>query len=525
MIVCGNVLVWGCWLSCLCFFISAGDLASTMSQLTEEQTRQLVDNLLELERTLGEKDKALDAKLAEGAYGDTQSSGHLSTPKTVYISREKKLVKFGGRPIKSSDLTAEEWIEEARDHLHGIEEEAARVEYLLDNLTGTAKDEVKVRASYQRNTAAKILEIIKECFEGEETSGQLHQRFYQREQREGETLQEYSLVLMKLMEQMTKKDMRVLGDKELMLMERFVDGVRDTHLQREMRKYAQENGGMPFVDFRRSVLSWMVGGVKGTGVPTVDVKLEVVRTNEAQALGSEQGMSQEVGDKSMGSMLQMLQAQQRMLEQQQRDLNSLMGEHRVMGQGGSRGQPSVNGGYRGHVGGGKRNLTCFRCAGRGHVVSECPSEINGDEEPKGSQRVTSGVGQARGGLHTGRGRGEYERLEHYGHAGHGSSGCHGDNSSGYTGYSSRGASGYGSRGFSAIGSRGRGYGSRGRGGYGASGYSGYDSRGHVGYGSSEQSRYGSFGHGEHEQQGNLSGERPGVGVNAQRPLNWQPPAI
>jgi hypothetical protein len=38
-------------------------------------------------------------------------------------------------------------------------------------------------------------------------------------------------VLMKLMEQMVKKDAKVLGNKELILVERFVDCVQHGHLK------------------------------------------------------------------------------------------------------------------------------------------------------------------------------------------------------------------------------------------------------------------------------------------------------
>jgi hypothetical protein len=442
--------------------------------------------------------------------------------------------------------------------LTGIEGEAARVEYLLDNLTGIAKDEVRVRDVYNRDTGSKILEIIKECFEGEETTGQLHQRFYQREQKETESLQEYSLVLMKLMDQMVRKDGRMMGDKDLVLTERFVDGVRDRHLKREWRKFAQENAGMPFVDFRRSVLSWSVGGIRETGSPSINVKLEAAQTNKIHApnMGGDRGASQGGVDSTMESVLQMLQAQQRVLEQQQRQLNSWDVKRREIGQ---QEQSRGNGSYRGQMGGVKRNLTCFRCHGRGHVTSECPSEGENDGDITGGvTRGVSGAARTLGRSYMGIGRGEYERTGSpgygsQGYSGHGSQGYSGHGSQGYSGYGSQGYSGHGSQGYSGPGSQGySGHGSQGYSGYGSQGYSGHGSRGRSGYGSrgrfghrgmghpggesqghgwqgsSEHPGYGSSGYTENNYQGASGGTscggRPGVGANVQQPLSGQAPA-
>jgi hypothetical protein len=266
---------------------------------------------------------------------------------------------------------------------------------------------------------------------------------------------------MKLMEQIIKKYVKVLGDKELILVERFVDGVRDEQSKRELRKFAQESAGGLFVDFRRAVLSWSVGSVMETRTPLVNVKLETAQMGRTHvpAMGSGRG------DSSGESMLQLLQTRQRMLEQQQRQLNSLsgtrresgqigqaghtgqsgqigqaghmgqsgqmgqaghtgqsgqmgqaghmgqsgqmgqaghMGQSGQMGQAGQMGQPrqmgqpGFSGGYRGRMGGVKRNLTCFRCNGRGHVISECPSVGDSGEEMIGVNRGASGSGRARG---------------------------------------------------------------------------------------------------------------------------------
>ena len=181
---------------------------------------------------------------------------YKSTGKTVYISKDKKLDKFSGRPIKDTDPTAHEWVEGANHHLKNISGEPAQVEFLYDHLVGQAKDEIRIRPETDRNTAPKILDIIKTVFEDAETVGQLQQRFYQRCQKPNESLQTYSLILMKLMDRITKKDKKVLGDRDLILKERFVDGVSDPLLRREMKRFSFEHKGLNFIDFRQMILKW-----------------------------------------------------------------------------------------------------------------------------------------------------------------------------------------------------------------------------------------------------------------------------
>ena len=58
------------------------------------------------------------------------------------------------------------------------------------------------------------------------------------------------------MDRITKKDKKVLGDPDLMLKERFVDGVSDPLLRREMKRFSFEHKGLNFIDFRQMILKW-----------------------------------------------------------------------------------------------------------------------------------------------------------------------------------------------------------------------------------------------------------------------------
>lgn len=65
---------------------------------------------------------------------------------------------------------------------------------------------------------------------------------------------------MKLTDIILKKDKDILGDRDLMLKERFTDGVVDPQLRREMRRFMFEHKSISFSEFRQLVLRWSDDG-------------------------------------------------------------------------------------------------------------------------------------------------------------------------------------------------------------------------------------------------------------------------
>ena len=133
----------------------------------------------------------------------------------------------------------EEWIEDAQQHIKLLSSEEEKVQFLLDHLTGTAK--LRIRDPSSKKSANAIFEALKHLFQDTDSVAQLQQAFYQRDQKPGETLQDYSLQLMKLADRLCKRGVGVIGNRDLVFRERFIDGITDHHLRREMKRYALEH--------------------------------------------------------------------------------------------------------------------------------------------------------------------------------------------------------------------------------------------------------------------------------------------
>lgn len=216
-----------------------------------EKSDQLESEVLLLHRRLKKAEHELSLKDEE-----MKQKRDSNPNKTVFVAREKKIARLCGRPVKESDPDVAEWLDDARQHLKVINDNDARIDFLMDNLGGQAKDEIRLRPRLERDTAEKILEIIKSVFASTETLGALQQQFYQRDQKHGESLQNYSLALMKLLDKIVAKDENAVTDFDEMLKERFVEGIRDSSLRREIRRFSFEKKAMSFGEFRQKVLQW-----------------------------------------------------------------------------------------------------------------------------------------------------------------------------------------------------------------------------------------------------------------------------
>ena len=317
--------------------------------------------------------------------------------KTVYISKERKLQKFSGRPVKDTDPSVEEWIEDVTYHIKNISTKEAQIEFLVDHLQGQARDEIRTRSETERNTPDKILTILQDLFQDADSIAQIQQQFYQRDQKPGESLQQYSLVLLKLVDRMMKKGVGVIGNRELMLKERFIDGVTDKQLRREMRRFSIEHAASNFQDFRTVVFKWVQD--QKADVAEVHQSAEQVELQVDQAQASKLEQPSE--------LLKMLSAQQELLEAQQKQIDlltdlcqqtnrpsSFVGYQSRRGRG--RGQYSQRQGSRGR--GAQRgrgyNNACYNCNKEGHFARDCPGpnpQMNNVQVITNSQATAGGA--------------------------------------------------------------------------------------------------------------------------------------
>lgn len=129
-----------------------------------------------------------------------------------------------------------------------------QVDFLISHLEGPAKDEIRYRASPEKNTPQKILTILKDAFGERATTSELMTEFYQCKQDYSETLRDFSHKLMKKLDRVLRLDNSYVTDKDKLLRNKLSENVTNTCLKRELKKIIRARPTITFTDIREEAL-------------------------------------------------------------------------------------------------------------------------------------------------------------------------------------------------------------------------------------------------------------------------------
>ena len=290
--------------------------------------------------------KALTAKLEE-----VESKGRAT--KLVVIPRDRA-AKLSGRPSSEQDPEVMEWAEDMRRLTKDLSD-AEGVQLVLDHLTGHARDEVRLCPPERRTNAEDVIGWILATYACHETPSARWSDFYGRQQRPGESIQDYSLHLMKLLRKVelaSPADSPQMQGKDTILCERFAAGLADPSLQRDVRRHLQEHKGESFASLRGKVLEWEMPSLPVSGVRSARVSAD------------------------HGQLQQRLDQQEEQLRATQAAVDRLCQQlsHVLAGP-----PPKHPTGATQN----RRELTCYSCGGRGHIARVCPTGRGRNSSPAG----------------------------------------------------------------------------------------------------------------------------------------------
>ncbi|KAK3726365.1 hypothetical protein QZH41_006074 [Actinostola sp. cb2023] len=213
-------------------------------------------------KTLQEKVELLlkEQEVAKKALEDLQNPSRSSGVKRqfVVVPRERKIKTFSGRPKDgSSEQTIEEFIEEVKTIIGARDmSKAEQLDFITSHLEGAAKEELKVYPEEDRRDPKKVFEILGDAFGEKRSKPQLLKAFYDRRQKDGESLREFSHALSELWTRVVKKDTKCSADSDTMLRDQFADNVRDALLRKELKRSIRVRPGISFLDIREEGISW-----------------------------------------------------------------------------------------------------------------------------------------------------------------------------------------------------------------------------------------------------------------------------
>ena len=207
----------------------------------------------------------------------------------------------------------------------------------------------------------QIFHLLQESFGEKRSVPQLLKAFYDRPQREGETLREFSHALRGLQSKIEKKSVTKSSGQDAALRDHFAENVRDPLLRKELKKFIRTHPEVSFLDTREEAIRWAAEDEKSCGpCPRVALSHETSTSTKPSSLES-----------AMNEMIKTLQGQQKAIEDLAANLKTLNTVSTSRGQN-VQPQPQFQPQFQQRQprpdAGGDR---CYQCGAPGHFARNC----------------------------------------------------------------------------------------------------------------------------------------------------------
>lgn len=317
-----------------------------------------MSDLAELQKKVEElTQKYAEAQASLDELRDQQAATpSVSGPKqkVVVLPRERRLGKFTGRKT-DTDQTVEDFIDDVRAVFNAREmSPGEQADFIKSHLEGPAKEEIRIYPSKDREDPQRLMEILHTAFGEKRSLPQLLKSFYERKQKDGETLRAFSHSLRELLDRAMKVDSKAVVDQDKTLRDQFANNVRDTFLRKELRRFIREHSSVSFLDVREEALRWTEEEDKPSR-GTYDSSSHEV----AMDMNDQSQCEESTASGTMQQMLEVLMKQQQSLEDLTRSMRQLQQRPQRYPHDGRREQQPPG------------SITCYKCGGPGHIQRNC----------------------------------------------------------------------------------------------------------------------------------------------------------
>lgn len=280
------------------------------------------------------------------------TSGPSVAERLIFVPRDRKCSIFRGR----TGIGLSEWVEEAQASMRARHlSRSDQAFFLFDHLEGEAKDEIRYRSAAEREDPDKIFAILEELYGCSESYVAVQHAFFSRGQQEGETLQEFSLALMGLMEKVKRCAPADMPNAETLLRDQFVEHILNSSLRRELKQLVRRQPESNLLEVRAEAIRWEQEGLPG-GARGRSQSVPSVYGVQYGVHGAPQAV---VPSSSLSEVSEMRE----MLKRQQEQLDQLVGSIAQLQNPTQYRRPPRSG-----------PLICRRCNQPGHFAHECDGE-------------------------------------------------------------------------------------------------------------------------------------------------------
>ncbi|KAL6462436.1 hypothetical protein MHYP_G00288580 [Metynnis hypsauchen] len=170
-------------------------------------------------------------------------------------SEERHISPFSG-DIDKDGRSVEEFIEEVERVISARNQSAPeQFDFGMSLLRGSALDEVHLRKA-DGDIVKDLFVYLRDAFGDKRSASQLLQNFYNCKQKEGEDIRDFSHALSQAFSCVVKQYPNSVANEKAVLRDQFVQGVRDSSLRRELRKYVRGKPTSTLIEVREEAYLW-----------------------------------------------------------------------------------------------------------------------------------------------------------------------------------------------------------------------------------------------------------------------------
>jgi hypothetical protein len=305
-------------------------------------------------KALADKLKELETQLAQSQPG----------PITVKVPRDRKLRRFTG---VRDDSLLEDWIVDAERSIAG-QTDADAVDFLMYHLDGAAKDEIRLRPAGERERPAQLFKILRDSFGEGLTSTQAMRKFFERKQRDRETVRDFCHALMLLLARVERLQGTDVPNKDRLLQDQLLENLRDASLRRDIKRWVRDHPDKSFQQIREEVQHW----IDEDGGNSRSARVREVAQVEDDATTCESTQAVPNLQKVINDLVSGQRILTESLQKQQDLLTNHIEQQRRATKRNERAIAELRAGKREPQD--RKRLECYGCGKVGHYRRDCPNE-------------------------------------------------------------------------------------------------------------------------------------------------------